>query len=310
MAAIRSGPRVSVILPVFNCERYLSEAIQSIREQSFDDFELLICDDQSDDQSVAIASRFARRDRRIAVLKRHHTGIVGALNDGVAQARGEFMARMDADDIAQPARLAKQVEFLDEHRDYVLIGTRVRMVDPEGEPICEFPGQLSHEDIDHAHMNLGWAIVHPTVMMRSHALREVGGYRQQFETLEDLDLFLRLAEIGRLANLPELLLDYRQHFKSICFMQNQRQSDIRESVYREAYRRRGLNLNRRSVEFRAPLRTVSHVSERWTCQALEAGHIGTARKHALRLLYRQPFDRQAWRLMYSAFRSRRLARDL
>jgi glycosyltransferase involved in cell wall biosynthesis len=289
-------------MPSFNSESYIGEAIESVLTQTYQDFELLAVDDGSTDQTVAITKRYARLDGRIRVLLREHTGIVGALQDGLAEARGRLVARMDADDVALPERFAKQVLFLSQNEDHVLIGTRVRLIDPHGSAICDFPHQITHEEVDSAHMGLQWAIVHPTVMVSAEALEIVGGYRLPYESLEDLDLFLRLAEIGRVANLPEVLLHYRQHFKSMCFVQSHRQNAVREVLYREAYERRGLPLNRSANEFQAPARSKGATFQRWAWMALEAGNIATARKLALSVIRQQPLDADSWRLMYCALR--------
>ena len=131
----RRSPCVSVIIPVYNCRRYVATAIQSIRIQSFHDLELILVDDGSTDGSVAVMNRAAEQDDRIRIIQRRNTGIVGALNDGVAACSGEFIARMDADDIALVDRLAVQMDYLAGHIDCVALGTAVLLTDPEGRPL-------------------------------------------------------------------------------------------------------------------------------------------------------------------------------
>ena len=110
---------------------------------------------------------------------------------------------------------AKQVEYLNAHPECVLVGSQVLLIDPEGEPIAPHPQtRYTHEEIDHDHLHRGWPVIHPAVMMRREAVAKVGGYREEYKWLEDHDLFLRLAEIGKLANLPDMLLKYRLHFKT------------------------------------------------------------------------------------------------
>ena len=130
-------PRVSVALPVHNCERYVAEAIESILAQTFTDFEFLIVDDGSTDGTLPILNRFAARDSRIRVISRPNTGIVGALNEILGLARADLVARMDADDVALPVRFERQVRYLDEHPECVMVGSRVTIIDPDGDALTE-----------------------------------------------------------------------------------------------------------------------------------------------------------------------------
>jgi len=297
---IVSMPAVSVLMPVYNASRYLPDAVTSILEQTFTDFEFVIVDDGSTDGSSAILDRFAARDSRIRILRRPNTGIVGALNDGLALCKADLIARMDADDIAMPQRLGLQVDYLREHPDCLLVGSRVLLIDPDGSPIREWIEELTHEQIDHGHLHRGWPVVHPTVMMRREAVQRVGGYREQYKTLEDLDLFLRLAEVGRLANLPDVLLKYRQHFGSICHTHSDRQASIRDAIVEETCQRRQIPAPPRISP--DPQRPRSECHRLWGWWALNAGHVATARKHALKTLVRIPFSTDAWKLTYCALR--------
>src|ERR1700726_1508117 len=120
-----SPPTISVLMPVYNAERYVAEAVESILSQTFADFEFIIIDDGSKDRSLAILEEYAARDPRIRLVSRPNTGIVKALNQGLALASGELVARMDADDIAMPERLAKQRDYLADHPECVMVGSRV-----------------------------------------------------------------------------------------------------------------------------------------------------------------------------------------
>ena len=296
------APAISVLMPVFNAQRYLAAAIDSILSQTFTDFELVIVNDGSTDDSPAILEDFARHDPRIRIISRPNTGIVGALNDGLAECRAEFIARMDADDLSRPTRFALQYQHLNDNPDCVLVGSRVLLIDPDGSPIREWITELTHEQIDRAHLERGWPVVHPSVMMRRAPLQQVGGYRKQYETLEDLDLFLRLAEIGKLANLPEVLLDYRQHFSSICHTKSDQQNAIRDAILAETALRRGLPAPPHVPPPQSKPRSECH--RLWAWWALNAGHIPTARKHALARLRMLPLSPESWRLTYCALRGR------
>src|ERR1700761_204383 len=126
------APLVSVLMPVFNAQRYVAAAVNSILDQTLGDFELIIVDDGSTDQSTAILRRLAGRDGRIRLISRPNTGYVVALNEALDAARGEFLARMDADDVSLPQRFEKQVQFLQENPDFVLVGTHVTTMDADG----------------------------------------------------------------------------------------------------------------------------------------------------------------------------------
>ena len=302
------SPLVSVVMPVYNAQRYLAAAVDSVLAQTYRDFELIAVDDGSPDQSLAMLRDYASRDNRIRVISRANTGIVGALNDGLAAATGELVARMDADDIAMPQRFERQVQFLAAHPDHVLVGSQVLLIDPEGEPLCtKRDTEYTHERIDAAHLSHRWPLVHPTVMMRRAAVNAVGRYRTKYQWLEDLDLFLRMAEIGKLASLEEPLLEYRLHAQSVCHTREQDQDAIRPALYAEVYQRRGIEPPRADQEPRRADRSLAAPAEReklWGWWALIGGNVKTARKYALRTIRAAPLAPESWRLMYCALRGR------
>jgi glycosyltransferase involved in cell wall biosynthesis len=295
-------PPITVLLAVFNGEQYLREAIDSVLAQTFTDFEFLIIDDGSTDGSLQIIADYAKRDPRLRVVTRPNKGLTHTLNEGVALASGEFLARMDADDVCMPRRFERQIAFLRENPQCVLLGSRVLLMDPEGLPIREMCLEQSHEQIDQAHLNRGWPVVHPAVMMRLSAIKQVGGYRDEFDTLEDLDLFLRLAEVGRLANLPDVLLHYRQHFASVTHSREQKQSEIRQAIYDQTRVRRGLPPDIPPPSDRSRPRHKYEQHHLWAWAALKAGNLRTARKHAWKTLRQAPLQRNSWRLFACALR--------
>ena len=299
-----SIPPISVLLAVYNGGRYLRAAIDSILAQTFREFEFIIIDDGSTDDSSAVLAEYAAKDSRIRLVSRPNKGLTATLNEGLALARGEFLARMDADDIALPQRFERQIAYLRGHPECVLLGSRVMLVDPEGLPIRPWCHQLEHADIDAAHLNRGWPVVHPAVMMRTDAVRRVGAYRDKYNTLEDLDLFLRLAEVGKLANLPEILLHYRQHFDSVTHKKFEQQRRLRQAIYDETYARRGERHNEQQESPPPPPRKRYEQHSLWAWYALDAGNVKTARKLALATLRRAPHLLNSWRLMACALRGR------
>ena len=206
-------PLVSVLMPVYNAAPFVAQAIQSILDQTFDNFELLIVDGSTDD-TPTIIEVFARKDARIRRLVQSDRGIVPALNQGIAAARGTYIARMDADDVSVRARLAKQVEYLESHIDVGVLGTGARMTDSDGAPLqsLRFPSE---------HWMLRWSmcfyspIIHPSVMMRKQPLVAAGGYDSRMRYGEDYELWRRLSLVTRLANLPDELLYLRKHAENL-----------------------------------------------------------------------------------------------
>lgn len=300
------SPVVSVVMPVYNARRYLRPAVESILAQTFGDFELVAVDDGSKDDSLAILREYADKDARVRIISRPNTGIVGALNDGLNAAKGEFVARMDSDDISMPDRFEKQVAFLRAHPDHVLVGSQVMLIDPEGAALCpKKDTEYTHEAIDAAHMARRWPLVHPTIMVRREAMLALGGYRTKYEFLEDLDLFLRLAEVGKLASLSDILLRYRLHTGSICHTREKDQERIRPALEAEVCQRRGLPPPRTSngVVHRA-LDAPGERYRVWGWWALAGQNVSTARHYALRAVRSAPLHAEGWRLLYCSIRGR------
>jgi glycosyltransferase involved in cell wall biosynthesis len=199
---------LTVLLPVRDGGAYLDEAITSIRRQTFTDFELLVIDDGSADRSPAIAARHAAEDGRVRSLASPGDGLVAALNFGIGQARSDLVARMDADDIALPARFERQMARMTNESDLLVLGTGTTRIDGGGNRLGIVVPPLEPVEVSRALERVN-PIAHPTVIMRRQAVEAAGGYRPAYLRAEDYDLWLRLAERGKLANIAEPLLDYR-----------------------------------------------------------------------------------------------------
>jgi glycosyltransferase involved in cell wall biosynthesis len=203
-------PIVSVVLPVRDGAPYIAASIESILNQTLSDLELIVVDDGSRDQSPEIIAQIAARDGRIRVLRQEGAGIVPALQAALAVAEAELVARMDADDLALPERLERQLSALRNHPQSAVVGAACELIDRRGMPLRQQQYPTSPEAIRKA-LSSGNCIAHPTVLMRKKAVLDVGGYRAQFLLCEDYDLWLRLSEHYDLLNLPEPLLKYRVH---------------------------------------------------------------------------------------------------
>ena len=300
---ITAAPPISVCMPVYNAEAYLADAAGSVLAQTCGDFEFIIIDDGSDDGSLEILQELARSDNRIRLISRPNTGYARALNESLEYARGEFVARMDADDISMPQRFEKQLAYLRRNPSCAVVGSRIMTIDPFGSPLYEPDHKVNHDDIEKQLLaGIGWAIVHPSAMMRREHLLAVGGYRAELEPSEDLDLFLRLSERGRLANLPEILLHYRQHAKSVNHTRFEEQNRTKRKIISEAYARRGLTLPSGWTPPRRSILPVDKEINMWAWLALRKGNVAAARKHALSLMRVAPFSFGSWRLMFCTLR--------
>jgi len=205
-----SSPLVSVIMPVYNGERYLPQAIESILGQTLRGFEFIILNDGSTDGTASLIERFARVDSRIRVYHQENRGLVAAINRLLVLSQGPYVARMDADDISLPHRLEAQLSFLEANSSVALVGGAIELISDSNVPsrIVRYP--TTDHDIRRVLFRHN-CFAHPAVMMRKDAVRAVGGYRSCFLPAEDYDLWLRLAERSKLANLRDPVLKYRIH---------------------------------------------------------------------------------------------------
>ena len=216
-------PQVSVVIPVWNGERYLKQAIESILAQDFVDFELLVIDDGSTDRSAEIVSAFAH-DPRVTLHKQANGGVVAARNAGLRVARAEFVAFLDADDIALPGRLAKQAAYLRAHPEAAVIGSNITYFSDADGVIRTQKFPFGEAKVAMA-LETGNPLAQPSVMLRKSLAIDAGGYREAFRFgAEDYDLWLRLAEKHPLDNLPEVLTLYRIHDDSLTHRRRHEQT--------------------------------------------------------------------------------------
>lgn len=304
-------------MPVYNRREFAAAAVESVLGQAFGDFEFVIIDDGSTDGVTEDLRRYAAKDERIVLIEQQNTGYTRALNRGLEAVRGEFIARMDSDDVCLPQRFALQVAFLQAHPEVVAVGGQGIAIDEQGDPV--YPLTMGDEsDAIEARLTgrdpeSSGGLLHPAVMMRTAAVRQVGGYRCEFEPAEDRDLWVRLSEVGRLANVPEVVLHYRIHSGSVSA---QRAPQAREQVRRAMLS----GFERRGEEPPAHLLTWNMIGdppddtpaqyERWALSAARHGYYRTARKYALRSLAASPLRRNAWKALVLSFLGRELTSGL
>ncbi|NER78118.1 MAG: glycosyltransferase [Leptolyngbya sp. SIO1D8] len=298
---VDSIPLISVIMPVYNSLRYLDVAIDSILQQSFKDFELLIFDDGSTDGSRERLQQYATKDSRIRLFLREHGGLTLLLNEGLQKAKGEFIARMDSDDVAVENRFEVQLAFLTQNPDCVAVGSEILRIDPAGLPIGIKGQPIHHEEILHAFLNgRGGAINHPSAMFPRAALEKIGGYNRELEPAEDFDLFIRLSEIGKLSNLPQVLLKYRLHCKRTTDQKRLVQLErVREIVHR-VWLERGLGEPPKDLLKTQPVMSPVESRSQWARTAISQGYVLTGLKHSLILLARKPYSPGRWKMVLSA----------
>lgn len=291
-------------MPVYNAERYVGEAVESILEQTWRDFEFIVIDDGSTDRSLEILNAYAAHDPRLRIVSRPNTGYLLALNEGLLLCQGEYVARMDADDVAMPERLAQQIAFLDVHSECLMVGSALVRIDADGDILCEEHLPASHEEIE-ARLLLGLgAIGHPAALIHRQALVEVGGYREPYYGAEDHDLWLRLAERGRLANLPDALLKCRVHAGNFTFVNEERGRAATRAALEDAYRRRGQPCPSDLPAAVGAPQTAAERMRAWARSALYAGQYRAGRKHALALWREHPWQIDSWVLLAHALLGR------
>jgi hypothetical protein len=198
-----SLPRVSVVMPVRDAERFLAEAVESVLGQTLSDLQLIVVDDGSTNGTPGLLAGLARRDGRVRVQTQAPGGLTAALNAGCALASAPLIARMDGDDVALPDRLERQLAYLDAHPDVALLGGGIVLVDEAGRELDREPGRVAPDLTERNEL------VHATVVMRTEAFRALGGYR--LDQSEDYDLWLRFAERHGVAAVAEPVLRYRLH---------------------------------------------------------------------------------------------------
>ena len=209
-------PTVSVILPAYNCEKYIAQAIESVLQQTFTDLELIIINDGSTDKTESIILSFT--DPRIIYLKNEiNRGLISSLNKAIEIAHGKYIARMDADDINLPARIEKQKKYLDTHLGTTMAATTISFIDENGSNKGIW--LLDRKKIDHnairKKMPFENCIAHPSIMIRTAVLKELK-YDERQVNIEDYDLWLRLLSRDHvISKIDEPLLLYRIHNESV-----------------------------------------------------------------------------------------------
>jgi len=269
------NPKVTVLMPVFNGEQYLREALQSILSQTFGDFEFLIIDDGSTDRSVEIIHSY--HDPRIHLVRNEkNRGVIAALNRGIELAHGEYVARMDCDDISLPQRLHRQVAFMDTHPEIGVCGTWFRRFGGP-DPVVDRP-PTDPDKIRCGHF-FNSRLGHPTVMMRTHVFRQHALYfDKSYPHAEDFELWVRTLAFFDIANIGEVLLLYRVHGGQVSERFTAEMMESSGRVRKAQLARLGLRVTDRELEFHQSVCTsrftasvsFMEAADAWLCRIKES----------------------------------------
>ncbi len=227
--SIDYNPLVSVILPVYNGQPYLTTALESLRSQTYNNFEIIVINDGSTDNSIDIINSFELPNMR--VFSRENHGLAATLNRGIELSQGKLIARMDQDDVSEPDRLDKQVEFFALHPEIGVAGTGYKLIDTQGNTLGLRQPPCCPREIERR-LFVGNALVHGSVMFRRELIEQAGNYSVS-EKLEDYHLWSRLIGIIQMANLPNILYGYRYNVPGSMVDQNFRQYNLEKNRLRD-----------------------------------------------------------------------------
>lgn len=300
-------PEISVVMSVFNGARYLKAAVDSILSQDCLTFEFVIVDDGSTDESPEILEQYATADSRVRLLHQNNTGLTQALIRGCDVARGEFIARQDADDISLPGRLRKQADLLKSDPRLVFVSCQAQVIAPGGEVVLTHTRPITPEAATQLLVHGGTGPPgHGSVMFRAGDYQKVGGYRAEFYFAQDCDLWFRLAERGLLSYLPECLYQYRLDPRSVSGSRDAIKRAFAQAVgdcraLRESGQSEEMVLARcRNLLSRSTERSSS--SEAATLYFLGRNLLTTkplaACNYLLRSLWHQPVNPRAWTCLF------------
>lgn len=290
-------PMVSVVMSVFNGERFLREAVESILDQSFRDFEFVIIDDGSNDRSGSILDFYESSDARVKVHHQDHRGLIESLNRGCNLAQGKYIARMDADDVACKDRLMWQVEFMETHPEIAVLGGAVEWINAVGKQLGVHSNPAEDRKIREDLLRR-CPLWHPTVLLRREAFVSAGGYRRPMADAEDYDLWLRISDNSQFANLERVVLKYRIHASQVSMRKRASQTlCMLAAQVAASSRKNGLldplnTVEEITPEFLAGLgvtkasqqREFASDCENWIRNMINAGEYAAALKAAIDLL--------------------------
>ena len=252
-------PLLSVLMPVFNSERFVAEAIESILNQSFKDFEFLILDDASTDKSIEIIKDFKNKDSRIKVFQNEkNLGVVESRNKLINLSKGKYIAWLDSDDIALPNRFEEEIKFLEEHPEIGMVGAYPEIIDENGKKLGIWlfeidPKKLKIELFFHS------PFLSSSVMIRRSSL-PIELYDPRFQVAEDFDLYSKIAEKSDIANIPKFLVKYRINSKGLSKSNTGKMEQLAVQVIKEHAERLGIKLEESTIKNLREPKTASKIA--------------------------------------------------
>ncbi|MEM9414642.1 MAG: glycosyltransferase family 2 protein [Planctomycetota bacterium] len=295
-------PAISIIMTAYNSGEYVEEAVRSLLAQDFEDFELVVVNDGSKDDTGTILDRMAKEDARLRVFHQINMGICAASNFAVSKTRSDVIARMDSDDVAHPDRLGKQLAYMREH-NLSCLGTYVEFIDHKGRLLTAIKSPLEHDVIQETLMRGHCCIWHSSAMFTREVFDKAGGYDEDFDCSVDIDLWLRMGEVGTLGNIPECLQQYRMHLGSVSSRGRSKQRDRGREACERAARRRGVACKFTAHEDWRPgndRESRFTYALRFGWWAFNSGEQQTAALYGLKAIGLHPWSLRGWRLLGSA----------
>ena len=239
------NPKISVLMATYNAEKYLKEAMDSILNQTFKDFEFIIIDDDSNDKTVEIIKSYS--DPRIKlIINPSNLGLPTSLNKGIEFSSGEFLVRMDPDDISLPERFTTQIEFMNKHNDIVICGSNAKSIGSKNNVIMSSPNNSDEIKVS---LLFKTTLIHPTIFIRkSFLVKNELKYSPQFLQTQDYDLYTRASTFGKLANINKVLLLYRKHDKQASSEKIQNQFEYAKTIIKRQLVALGMNPANKEIE--------------------------------------------------------------
>ena len=259
----KEQPLISVLMPAYNAEKYISESIDSILNQSYKNFEFIIIDDFSTDKTYEIIKKYSKQDSRIKCFKNSkNLGIAGNRNRLIKMAKGKYIVWQDADDISFSFRLAKQTSFMQTHKNVGICGSFIQSFDDKGfKDIRRYPFS---DDSLRKNIFLYSPVAQPAAIIRKSVLNQVGLYNSKYPPAEDLDMSFRLGSCSKFANIQESLIYYREHLASNTYTRTKKQ--IQSTLEIRAKNRKNLSYQIRLIDYLAFIVT-------WMIQSLPTSFI-------------------------------------
>ncbi len=303
-----SIPTVSVVMPVYNAELYIDEAIESILNQTFTEYEFIIIDDGSSDDSFSKICDWQTKDNRIKAIRQENIGRSLTRNRGIKLASSEFIAFMDADDISTPRRLELSYDYLKNNPKAAAVSGGYEYICMYGVPLFKAVIPFEHNEIELKLLHdIGNSFHQSASMVRRTVAEDVGGYNPKHRLGDDVGFFLKVARVGMLHNLDELFLYYRLHPTSIVAQADQSMIENCIDKLKTEWEARNLTMPENFTHWLEDGWIEKKKGDdfiRWGWNALQKGRIDIARRYAMKSLITVPLKLEVWKLIYCAVRGR------